>query len=865
MTRERLRYTGRKTSEISFPLGGIGTGCIGVAGNGRLTDWEIYNRPNKGGINGFSHFAIKAEAAGQLLDARLLNADLQPPYSGSGPGLYAGFGFGPAIQFLTGVPHFKTVEFLGEFPIAQLAFTSEKFPGTVSMTAFNPFIPLNVVDSGIPGAFFEFEVCNTSNLNINYTLAGVLDNPLPECRMNNIISSEGLTLLHLTSNAFGQDETNYGELVLATDATDVSWQQYWCRGQWFDALEVYWRDFTNIGKLVNREVASFEEPSVVAGGNSRPGVLATHIAVAPGETKRVRFVITWNFPNNMNYWNSGACDCAVARGIPVVWKNYYATIWPDAPTSATYALREWDRLYRETVLFKEALFSSTLPLPALDAVSANLSVLKSPTVLLLEDGTFYGWEGCHTDKGSCDGTCTHVWNYQQALPFLFPKLERSMREVDYQYNLQPDGRMPFRLGLPLGTDSWQYRPCADGQFGGMLKVYRDWKISGDTAWLRQLWPAVKKALEYAWAPSNADQWDPEKTGVLQGRQHHTLDCELFGPNSWLSGFYLGALKAAAEMAACLGETETATEYRAIFKRGKQWVDAHLFNGEYYHQVIDLKDRSLLEPFTDAYDYYWSEEHQEIRYQLGEASEIDQVVAQWHANLYGLGEIFAPGQTRAALKAIFKYNFRVEMREFFNACRVFCLNDESGMVITHWPEHVYRPMVPIPYAGEVFTGFEYAAASHMIQEGLVEEGMAVVKAVRARFDGERRNPWNEFECGSNYARSMASYALLNAFSGFQFDMTRGMIGFTSVKLEDGCFQCFWSLDSGWGTFEMKQEAAELTVLYGHLSLQELRLPNSRKAATLVILSDKKLAFEQVAGAIQFTGSVVIESGETLRVE
>lgn len=192
---------------------------------------------------------------------------------------------------------------------------------------------------------------------------------------------------------------------------------------------------------------------MVAGGNSRPGVLATHIAVAPGETKRVRFVITWNFPNNMNYWNSGACDCAVARGIPVVWKNYYATIWPDAPTSATYALREWDRLYRETVLFKEALFSSTLPLPALDAVSANLSVLKSPTVLLLEDGTFYGWEGCHTDKGSCDGTCTHVWNYQQALPFLFPKLERSMREVDYQYNLQPDGRMPFRLNTNLLRDA----------------------------------------------------------------------------------------------------------------------------------------------------------------------------------------------------------------------------------------------------------------------------------------------------------------------------------------------------------------------------------------------------------------------------
>ena len=109
-----------------------------------------------------------------------------------------------------------------------------------------------------------------------------------------------------------------------------------------------------------------------------------------------------------------------------------------------------------------------------------------------------------------------------------------MRTADYKYNLRPDGGMPFRIQLPLGSGQWDFRPCADGQFGGVLKTYRDWKICGDGAWLRELWPAVKQSLEFAWNGANEDRWDPEMTGVLWGRQHHTLDMELFGPNSWLT-------------------------------------------------------------------------------------------------------------------------------------------------------------------------------------------------------------------------------------------------------------------------------------------------------------------------------------------
>ncbi|MFN2203881.1 MAG: GH116 family glycosyl-hydrolase, partial [Caldilineaceae bacterium] len=813
---------GAKTSQISFPLGGIGSGSIGLAGNGRLIDWEIYNRPNKGSVNGFSHFAVRAENESGVIGARVLHSDLLPPYQGElqGPS-FNSFGWGPRREYLTGLPHFPSSTFSGEFPIAKIDFEDESFPAAVSLQAFNPFIPTNDKDSSIPAALFEISLTNTSEDALTYTVVGVLGNPLPPNNIHSVELTDWGHALHIASDSLDAGAVNYGEMTLATDAgkendVQVSWQRYWFKGAWFDNLEVYWHDLNIAGPFQDR---SYPPQQAI---NRNDGLLAVHVPIKGGSTRRVRFVISWNFPNCENYWN------AQAEG---GWRNYYATVWENSTASARYALTEWPRLYAETLRFKEALFASDLPPAAIDAVSANISILKSPTVLRLEDGTFYGWEGCHPSAGCCEGTCTHVWNYAQALPFLFPKLERSVRDADYAYNLRPDGGMPFRLQLPIGSAPWGFRPCADGQFGGVLKTYRDWKVCGDTEWLRGLWPAVKQSIEFAWSPKNIDRWDPDKSGVLTGRQHHTLDMELFGPNSWLTGMYLGALKAGAEMARHLGDEDAADEYGTVFERGKVWADEHLFNGEYYYQQIDLSDKGIVESYEDdlviqggsALQAYWTEEHKEIKYQIAEGSSIDQVLAQWHASLYGLGEIFDPDQVRQACAAIYKYNYVPIMRDAYNPDRIYCLNDESGLVICAWPEGARKPVIPAPYSQETMNGFEYSAAIHMIMNGLVDEGMECVAAIRRRYDGERRNPWNEFECGSNYARSMASYALLNAFSGFEFDMVQRMVGFDPVRTRDGRFNCFWSLDSGLGQFRMGPGRTELRVMYGRLEIQSLRLP------------------------------------------
>ncbi len=846
----RFRYRGSAAGAASFPLGGIGTGCIGLAANGRLVDWEIFNRPSKGGLNGFTHFAVKAEAGGRVLDARVLVGDQPPPYSGD----WRGFGFGLQREYMAGLPHFREAELEGTYPIATVRFFDERFPGRVRLTAFNPFIPLDDANSSLPAAFFEVEVENTGGEAVEYTVCLSAQNPSPPGRGFNEYREHGRVKLILLSTAgLAEDSPEYGQLVVATDASEVSYQEYWYRGSWFDSLQVFWRDFAAPGRLRNRRY-----PKPQAGVRDHAS-LAAHARVEPGSSARFRFLIAWYYPNCRNYWNP-------EPGRPNAWRNYYATVFPSAVDVALYCFEKWDELFELTKDFRDYLFATTAPPHVLDAVASNLSILKSPTVLRLEDGSLYGFEGCAVDSGCCEGSCAHVWRYAIAPLYLFPRLDKSMWDLHLRYSLRAGGKLSFRLMLPPGRE-WPFPHAAvDGQYGCLLRVYALWKLTGDAEWLKQVWPMLKLMIEYAWSEANPDAWDRDRDGVVEGRQHNTFDVELFGPNSWLTGIYLAALKAAAEMAEHLGDSAAAEEYRRLFERGRRWVEENLFNGEFFVQSLNLKDKSVLERFSKAdpgvVEAYWSEEHGEIKYQLGEACFAAQVEGQFYANLFGLGEVLGRDKVRAALSSIFRYNF-VRMRDHFNPCRVYALNDERGVVNCAWPKGG-RPAIPIPYAEEVWSGLEYAVAAHMIQEGMVEQAFEIVRAVRERYDGVKRNPWSEIECGSNYARSMSSYALLVALSGFHWDAVAGRLTVDPRHWVGGEHLAFWCAGSAWGLLYASPGEFVLAVRRGSLRLRALRLPFA-KGVKRVLVNGAPVRFEARGGEVLFPEPVALEGGGALRVE
>jgi uncharacterized protein (DUF608 family) len=835
---KRFHYAGERSRYLAFPMGGIGSGGFSISGSGRLIDWSIRNRPALQGYNGYSHFAIKAEKDGELVDARVLNGpyDLNPSGAPGMRKMFDGFGHGANRQTMVGVPHFAEVDFYGRFPTADLVFKDARFPGGVRLTAFSPFIPHNDRDSSMPVAMLEFEIVNSTADALTYTLAGTLGNYGANSGTHSFKTANGVSAMHLTSADPAQKETDRGDLTIATDAETVEHTDYHFRGQWFDDLAVYWKEFARPGALPARHYDKPRTRHMYA--QPEHTTLGARVTVPAGGRKTVRFVISWNFPKGDIYWAfRQKPDGVIPDKATPSWTNYYATQWPDSLASATDALKRWDKLKAETIAFRDGLFGSTLPAEVKDASSSTLALLRTATVIRLEGGELWAWEGQHTNDGSCEGSCTHVWNYQQALAHLFPAIERTLRETELTYNMLPTGGLTFRQKLPLGSGFDIIGPCADGHFGAIIKTYRDWKLSGDSDWLRAYWPKVKRAIEYAWSPENPDRWDPEETGILSGRQHHTLDMELFGPNSWLGSMYVAALLATAEMATAMGDAALAEKTARLGKAGADYIDTELYNGRWFIQNVDLSDKGVLTPFdvgraagvlADSFmDVYWSDEFGEIKYQMAGGCISDQVLGQWHAEVAGIGHFLDKGKLETALKAVYDNNFRPTLADHFNPCRNYAYEDEGGLLIGTYPQGVRQPMVAAPYAEEVWTGIEYMAASHMIMHGLVNEGLDIVRAARDRHDGARRNPWNDIECGSYYARSMSAWQLVNAFSGFSADFVVGKLSF--APRAEGDYRLFWSAGNGYGTLSRAGGKVTLEVLGGSLDANEVSVDGKAAGA------------------------------------
>jgi uncharacterized protein (DUF608 family) len=513
----------------------------------------------------------------------------------------------------------------------------------------------------------------------------------------------------------------------------------------------------------------------------------------------------------------------VAGGGPAPWRPYYAREWKDAREVALYVHSEYPSLRARTVKFKEALFTSTLPPYVIDGVSANLGILKSPTVLREQNGNLWGWEGCFPDRGSCHGSCTHVWNYAQAFPHLYPQLERTLRSLELARSMDEHGHITFRGAIPDGPTEHKGPAAADGQLGGIMKLYRDWQISADTDWLKSLYPLAKRSLDYC-----ISSWDPDHKGGLFEPHHNTYDIWFWGPDGMCTSIYLGALSAMAQMAKAVGEPSDAELYADLAQRSARFMDEQLYNGEYYRQKVeymDLRDTSFAKNIADV-DEKSSEMQQLLkregpRYQYGNGCLSDGVIGAWMARTYGIDTPLAREHVRSSLQAIFKNNFKTDLSEHANAQRPgYALGPEPGLLLCSWP-HEDKPTLPFVYSDEVWTGIEYQVASHLIEEGFVEEGLTIVKALRTRYDGRTRNPWNEYECGSWYARAMSSYSLLGALSGFRYSAVERTLWF-GPQTDTRPFKSFFSAASGFGTIALDQRSVSIQMIEGELPIEKLAL-------------------------------------------
>lgn len=561
------------------------------------------------------------------------------------------------------------------------------------------------------------------------------------------------------------------------------------------------------------------------------GAIGKSATLAPGQRLQVRYAITWCFPN---LYERGA-----RRG------NYYANRFSDAVAVAKYLWANYARLASHTRLWHDTWYDSTLPYWLLDRLFAPVCNLATGTCQWWANGRFWAYEGV----GCCHGTCTHVWNYAHAMARLFPRLERSVRELQ---DFDPAAGFVEETGMiRFRGEGWQ-NWAGDGQAGSILKAYREHLISADDGFLRRNWPRIKKALEFLIGE------DGDDNGILEGRQHNTYDIDFYGPNTMVGSLYLAALRAGEEMARELGDNDFASRCRTLFERGRDYSVRELFNGEYFIQKVDLA--------------------QHPRHQYADGCLSDQLFGQSWAHQVGLGYIYPPEMVRSALKAIWVYNWTPDVGPQNKAHppqRWFARPGQAGLFMCTWPKSKHLGPESVLYRDEVWTGTEYQVASHMVWEGMLLEALAICRAVHERYQPASHNPWNEVECGDHYARALASYGVFLALCGYEYHGPRGHIGF-APRLRPENFRAAFTAAQGWGTVEQirsgDRQQLTLSVKWGQLALSTiaLELPEGAVAKSVRVIRGQEpvaASFTQDGRRIVVSlgASTVLAEGDRLQVE
>ena len=801
-------YSGKNLDRIAFPVGGIGAGMFCIEGTGAISHMSVRNRPevfNEPCM--FAAISVRGVEKGSLV----IEGEVPEwkkfgnPNTGNGS---------PGTTY--GLPRFEDADFLARFPYAIINLKDSDVPLEIKLTGWSPFIPSDADNSSLPVGGLEYSFKNTGLKKIEAVFS--------YNSVNFMARQNGKAVIKPVSNGFILSEAGVkdkpetaGDFAIFTNESGTIVDHCWFRGGWWDPLTITWNTILETG---TRNTPPSDQPA--------PGAsLYVPFTLGPGETRVIRLMMAWYVPDSdIKYGKDSEeaeeeCDDPNCSCKDPFYRPWYSGKFKRIEDVVTYWKTNYEDLNRKSSLFTESFYSNTLPPEVTEAVAANLTILKSPTVLRQPDGKLWNWEGCSDNSGCCAGSCTHVWNYAQALPHLFSGLERTLRETEFGPSQDKEGHQTFRSALPIRPVATTFYAASDGQLGGIMKVYRDWHICGNSDWLKKIYPKVAESMDYC-----ITTWDPRSTGTLEEPHHNTYDIEFWGPDGMCTSFYLGALKAISEMGKFLGED--VTKYKALYEKGRQAAETDLYDGEYFIQKIKWQGLNSPDP-VKASEGSWSSDYSEEakallqkegpKYQYGTGCLSDGVLGAWIGEVCGLKDILDPAKVTSHLKSVYKYNFKKSLSDHSNPQRPsYALGDDGGLLLCTWPKGEMLSL-PFVYSNEVWTGIEYQAASHLMMMGEVDKGLDIVRAARDRYDGRVRNPFDEYECGHWYARALSSYALLQGITGVRYDaLTQTM--YIDSGADD--FTSFISTETGFGNVGLENGKPFLKTAYGEIVVKDFNI-------------------------------------------
>lgn len=764
---------------IGMPVGGINTGTMYLGGDGRMWLWDIFNQNQNGidpkEIDWATDLHVGRKVRSQDGSAYVAPAkDIRP--------VDQGFAFKISYQGSTVIKRmiasdWDDIVFEATYPMARITYVDKQLPVQIVAEVFSPFIALDELNSGLPATIYSFSIKNKSTASVIVQITGWVENKTSirsagkdEERINKtqIIGNKAEVFCYIESKSNPDKITaqpDYGSISLAT----------FTKGSMAMAT---------VNSELNEDLftASPVHEATASADNKLVGAVSTYITILSGQIKKTNFIIAWHFAN-------------LSLGAIPDEGRFYNTLFSNASEVTAYIQKNFTKLYRESRLWKETFYDSTLPHWFLERTFLNIGCLATTTSHRLESGRYYAWEGV----GCCAGTCTHVWQYAQAAGRIFPHMEKDIRErVDLGLSLQKDGSMWYRCEA-------HKIPAVDGQAGTILRFYREHQMCTDNNFLKRNWKKIKSTIQYLM------KLDKNGDGMEDTPLMNTLDAEWDGEIAWIVSLCIAAVKAGELMAIEMKDDVFAKVCHNYVVSGKKNMEEKLFNGEYFiHRPDAEKGRKNLGSYNTCH--------------------IDQVYGQSWAFQVGMDRILDKEKTVSALKSLWKYNFTPDVGPYLKdktKWRPYALPGEGGLIMNTNPKNeanAYGENVSwqIGYFNECMTGFEHQVAAHMMAEGMTDESLVITRMIHDRYHAAKRNPFNEIECSDHYARAMASYGTFITTCGFEYHGPKGYMRFAPQIGADN-FKAPFTAAEGWGTYLQKktrqQLRAEIWIKYGRLIIKK----------------------------------------------
>jgi uncharacterized protein (DUF608 family) len=784
---------------IGMPVGGINTGTVYLGGDGRLWLWDIFNSQQEG-IDPKSVDWGTELHVGKKVRSRDGSAYVQPARD-IRP-MEQGFAFKIQVGKQTYLKKmiaddWDEIIFEATYPMASIRYISKELPLEITANVYSPFIPLDEKSSGLPCTIYSFSIKNNSQMPVSVSILGWLENKVSirsagskDIRRNEVLAEGKLKTVQGSINLNGSllqlQDPDFGTLGIASlggDSKAITDLQFPITLASFAQQNEKFTEKTIDQQLIAAVRAVYQ--------------------IKPGATIEAHFSIAWHFANlklNQAIQDKG---------------RYYANWFSSASEVLTYVHQNFSSLSNTSKLWKNTWFDSSLPWWFLERTFSNISTLATTTAHRFRSGRFYAWEGV----GCCEGTCTHVWQYAQAVGRIFPGIERDTRQrIDLGLSLQPDGMIWYR-GEVVKT------AAIDGQAGTILRIYREHQMSVDKKFLNKNWDKIKLATEWV------IRQDKNQDGMEDTPIENTLDAVWDGEIAWLVGLCIAAVKAAGAMAAEMKDSEFEKICNEYVIKGSRNMEEKLFNGEYFiHRPDEIKGREKLGSYNTCH--------------------IDQVYGQSWSHQVALGRIIDKEKTLKALQSLWKYNFTPDVGPYIKertGGRPYALAGEGGLVMNTNPKNETRPYGDnitwqLGYFHECMSGFEHQVASHMMAEGMTDEAMVITRMIHDRYHAAKRNPFNEIECSDHYARAMASYGTFITACGFEYHGPNGHMAF-NPKLNPEKFKAPFTSAAAWGCYEQERGSqklqASLLVQYGELSLNSFSLHALHQVTDLQVMLDDQL--------------------------